>query len=147
MEVILTQDVENIGKAGQIIKAKDGFVRNYLFPKKLALAATAANRKRLEDEQKQKNQQYEKIKSEAMALKDRLEKLSLTIPVLVQEKEKLYGSISAQELCKALNEEGFQIEEKSILLEEPIKTLGIYEVPVKLHAEVSSQVKVWIVKK
>lgn len=147
MEVILRQDVSGLGKAGAVVKVKDGFARNFLIPNNLALVLNAANLKKLEAEKQSKNQQLEKAKKSAEELKEKLTGFSLTIPVLVQEGEKLYGSITAQDLERALKEENLEIDKNSILLDEPIKTLGIYEVPVKLHSEVSAKIKVWIVKK
>jgi len=147
MEVILKQDIASIGKANTVVKVKDGFARNFLIPNNLAVPLNPANLKKIEAEKQKKSLQVEKIKREAEALKEKLVNFSLTIPVLVQEDEKLYGSISAQDLADALKEEGFQIDKNWILLDEPIKSLGIYEVPLKLHPEVSTKIKVWIVKK
>jgi large subunit ribosomal protein L9 len=147
MDVILTQDVNGIGKAGSVIKVKDGFARNYLFPRNLAVISTAGNLKNLELERQKKGLQMEKLKKDAEKIRDRLSTLSLTIPVLTQEKEKLYGSITAADLQKALLDENITIDKDTILLEEPLKALGIYEIPVNLHPEVSAKIKVWIVKK
>ncbi|MDD5347701.1 MAG: 50S ribosomal protein L9 [Candidatus Omnitrophica bacterium] len=147
MEVILTQNVEGVGKQGEKLKVKDGYARNFLFPKNLAVAVTPANMKRIEQEKERRDHESEKRKTQAEALRDKLAALSLTIAVLVQEKEKLYGSIGAAEICKALKDEGHEIDEQAIALEEPIKALGIYQVPLKLHPEVEGQLKVWIVKK
>ncbi len=148
MEVILNKDVDKLGKSGQVIKVKDGFGRNFLIPNGLALPLTAANLKRLEQEKQRKVFQLEKIKKEIEALKEKLGSLSLTLAVLVKEEtEELYGSIAASDIASALKEEGFDIDKNSIILDEPIKSLGIYEIPVKLHPEISAQVKVWVVKK
>lgn len=147
MDVILTQDVEGIGKAGAVVKVKDGFARNYLFPKGLAMPATGGNIKNLEQDRQRRQQKEEKNKNSAEELKAKLAGLSLTIAVLVQEKDKLYANIDAQEIQKALKDEGYDIDRKAILLEEPIKALGIFQVPLKLHPEVTGEVKVWIVKK
>ncbi len=148
MEVILNKDVDKLGKSGQVIKVKDGFGRNFLIPNGLALPLTAANLKRLEQEKQRKVFQLEKIKKEAEALKEKLGSLSLTLAVLAKEEaEELYGSIGATDIAAALKEEGFDIDKNSIILDEPIKSLGIYEIPVKLHPEISAQVKVWVVKK
>lgn len=147
MEVILTQDVNGIGKSGAVIKVKDGFARNFLFPQKFAVISTERNLKTLELGRQKKNLQMEKMKKDAEKVRDRLQNLSLTIPVLTQEKEKLYGSISAADLQNALKEENIDIDKDDILLEEPIKALGIYEIPVNLHPEISATIKVWIVKK
>ena len=147
MEVILIQDVNGIGKMGAVVKVKDGFARNFLFLKNLAVISTAGNLKTLEQARQKKNLQMEKMKKGAEKVRDRLQNLSLTIPVLTQDKEKLYGSISAADLQNALKEENIDIDKNDILLEEPIKALGIYEVPVNLHPEISATIKVWIVKK
>jgi len=147
MELILIKDVEGIGKSGQVLKVKDGFARNFLIPNHLALPVNSANLKKLEEEKTRKNQVEEKHKKEAEALKEKLSALSVTLPVLTQEGDKLYGSISTLDLASALRDEGFEIDKAKIVLDEPIKSLGIYEVPVKLHPEVLATVKVWIVKK
>jgi large subunit ribosomal protein L9 len=147
MEVILNKDVDKIGKAGTVVKVKDGFARNFLLPNKLAVPVTASNLKKIEQEKQRKDQESEKFKQECVQLKARLAAVSLTIPALVHEDEKLYGSIGAFEISAALKEEGIEIDKNTIMLDEPIKALGIYEVPVKLHAEVDAKLKVWIVKK
>ena len=147
MEVILKQDIAGLGKSNAVVRVKDGFARNFLIPSSLAVPLNPSNLKKMEAEKQKKSLQVEKIKKEAEALKEKLANFSLTIPVLVQDGEELYGSISAQDLAGALKEEGFQIDKNWILLDEPIKSLGIYEVPLKLHPEVSARIKVWIVKK
>lgn len=147
MEVILNKDIEKIGKAGVVVKVKDGFARNFLIPNKLAIPSTSENLRRLEREKLRKNIEEEKVKKEAEEIKSRLEGFSLTIPALTQEEDKLYGSIGPNDLAEALKEEGFEVEKNSISLDEPIKALGIYEVPVKLHPQVLAKLKVWIVKK
>lgn len=147
MEVILLKDVAGAGKAGSIIKVKDGFAMNFLIPKGLALPLNAANLKKLEQEKESKRLVLEKAKFEAEKLKVSLSGLSLTIPVLVQEQEKLYAPVSAQDIARALKEENYVIDKNAIVLEGPIEALGIYEVPVKLHPEVLAKIKVWIVKK
>lgn len=147
MEVILNQDVVKIGKAGAVVKVKDGFARNFLFPNHLAVPLTPVNLKRIEENKKKEILESEKTKKGAQIFKEKLEKLSLTIQVLTQEEDKLYGSITSQDISSALKEEGFTLDKSSIVLEEPIKSLGIYEVPVKLHPEVPAKIKIWIVKK
>lgn len=147
MEIILNQDVDKLGKTGQIVKVKNGFARNFLIPRGLALPATSGNLKKLQQEKLKETLQIEKIKQEAQHLKDRLTNLSLTLPALTHEDGKLYGSITANDISGLLKEEGFDIDKNSIILEEPIKSLGIYEVPIKLHPEVSATIKVWVVKK
>jgi len=147
MEVILNQDIDRIGKAGSIVKVKDGFARNFLIANGLAMPLTPANLKKLEQEKQQKALQSDKVKRDAEELKDRLTRLSLTMPVLTHEEDKLYAGITAKDLAAALKEEGFDIDKNSIELDEPIKALGIYEVAVRLHPQVPAKIKVWIVKK
>lgn len=147
MEVILNQDVDKLGKAGTVIEVKDGFARNFLIPNGLALPLTSANLKKLEQEKQRKVSRLEKIRKDAEGLKERLNGLSLTIPALTHEEEELYAGITAQDIARALKEEGFDIDKHCIILEEPIKSLGIYEVPIKLHPEVLANIKIWVVKK
>jgi large subunit ribosomal protein L9 len=147
MEVILKKDVSKIGKAGETLRVKDGFANNYLFPNKLAVPLTSFNLKKSEEEKQRILLGSQKRKAEAEALKAKLDNLSITMPVLVQGEDKLYGSITLQEIASSLKEEGFDIDNNSILLAEPLKSLGIYEIPVKLHPEVNAKIKIWIVKK
>jgi large subunit ribosomal protein L9 len=147
MEVILTKDVEGIGKAGSVVKVKDGFARNFLLLKDLAMPVTAGNMKNLQEDKARRLQKEEKTRKAAEELKSKIAALSLTIAVLTQEKDKLYANVTAVEVQKALSDEGIEIDKKAILLEEPIKALGIYQVPLKLHPDVIAEVKVWIVKK
>ena len=146
MEVILKSDVDKIGKAGSVVEVKDGFARNFLLPNGLAILCTSSNLKKIEDEKQKKVQDYEKTKKEAQGLQSKLAALSLTIPVLAQD-EKAYGSITINDIAQALKDEGFEIDKNCILLDEPIKALGIYEVDIRLHSEVIAKVKIWIVKK
>ncbi|MFA5119045.1 MAG: 50S ribosomal protein L9 [Candidatus Omnitrophota bacterium] len=147
MEVILEKDVAGLGKAGGVVKVKDGHALNYLIPRGLAVLATDANRKKLQQEIQRRDIQQEKLKQEALALKEKLANVSLTIPVLVHEGEKLYANVAAQDIARALKDEGFNIEKNLIALDDPINALGIYEVVVKLHPEISAKIKIWIVKK
>lgn len=147
MEVILKQDVDKLGKAGTSVKVKEGFARNFLIPNGLAVPVTPANLKKLQQENALKLQGLEKIKKSAQELQNKLAGLSLTISAQAQEENKLYGSVTVQDIASALNEEGFQIDKTAILLSEPIRALGIYEVPLRLHPEISANIKVWVVKK
>jgi large subunit ribosomal protein L9 len=148
MEVILTKDVDKIGRAGSVVQVKEGFARNFLFPHNLAKPATAESLKKLEQEKQARSAQSAKLKEESELIKQRLSALSLTIPALTQDEgEKLYGSIHPHEIAEALKAEGLMIDKSMIDLEEPIKSLGIYEIPVRLHPEVVAKVKLWVVKK
>ena len=147
MEVILIQDVDRLGKSSSIVKVKDGFARNFLIPNKLAIPLTTENIKKLEQDKQNKLLQSEKVKKLAEEQVKRLSGLSLTIPVLTLEDDRLYGSISAQDIAAGLKEEGIEIDKNCIILTEPIKNLGIYEVAIRLHPEATAALKVWVVKK
>jgi len=147
MEVILNKDVEKIGKAGSVVKVKEGFARNFLFPHNLAKLATAGSLKKLEQEKQVRSAQSAKAKEELLVVKNRLAELSLTISALAGDEEKLYGSISAHDISEALKDEGFSIDKNIIDLAEPIKSLGIYEIQIKLHPEITAKLKLWVVKK
>ncbi|MEW6170252.1 MAG: 50S ribosomal protein L9 [Candidatus Omnitrophota bacterium] len=147
MEVILLKDVEKIGKQGTVIKVKDGFARNFLLPNSLAVEATTHNLKKIQQDQEKKKVFLEKQKKELEVLAQKISKLSFTIKCEVHAEEELYGSVGAQEIVRVLKDEGIDVEKENILLNEPIKKLGIYDIPIKLHPEVSSRVKVWVVKK
>ena len=146
-ELILRQDVPKLGKPGDIVKVKDGFARNFLIPNNLAVPATKENLKKLEREKLLKDKELEKSKQEALELAKKFSGKSFTIASEVHEEDKLYGSVTSLEIQRALEEEGFKINKKEILLDEPIKSTGIYEVPLKLHPEVTANIKIWIVKK
>jgi large subunit ribosomal protein L9 len=146
MKVILKSDVERLGKTGDVVNVAVGYARNYLFPQGKALEASARNMEVIEVEKKNiaKTQERKKLESEALA--EKLEQLSLTISKQAGENDKLFGTVTAMEIAAALEKEGQVIDKRKIVLEEPIKTLGIYSIPIRLHAEVTAQVKVWVVK-
>jgi large subunit ribosomal protein L9 len=146
MEIILRQDYEQLGKTGEIVKVKDGFARNYLIPQGIAYLATAANKKRYENDMQQQSQLQARDLKKAEDLSAKLENVSCTLTVQVGEEDKLFGSVTSQNIADELANQGFEIDKRKILLEEPIKSLGIYSVPVKLHSDVESTVKVWVVK-
>lgn len=146
MEIILRQDYEQLGKTGEIVTVKDGFARNYLIPKGIAYVATKVNKKRLENELQMQNWRKEKEKRAAEELAKKLETVSCTIPVQVGEEDKLFGSVTSQNIADALASLGYEVDKRKIQLEEPIKSLGIYSVPIKLHTDVTATVKVWVVK-
>ena len=147
MEVILIQDVDRLGKSGSVVKVKDGFARNFLIPNKLAVPKTSENLNKIEQEKQKKTLLSEKVKKNAEEQAKRLSGFSLTMPVLTLEDDRLYGSISAQDIVAGLKDEGVEVDKSSVVLTEPIKSLGIYEVALKLHPEVTAAVKVWVVKK
>ncbi len=146
MEIILRQDFENLGKTGEIVTVKEGYARNYLIPKGIAYVASPSNKKRLENDIRQQSWRQEKDKKMAEDLADKLSNVSCTIPMQVGEEDKLFGSVTSQHIAEALDKQGYKIDKRKIQLKDPIKSLGIYSVPVKLHGEVEATVKVWVVK-
>ena len=147
MEVILSQRVPSLGNVGDVVRVKSGYARNYLLPKKLACLATPANMKRMELQKAKQAELYASEKTAAEDLARRLEKLSCTVTVEVNDLEKMYGSVTEADIVKALADEGIDIDKKAVLLEAPIEALGIYEVNIKLHPEVMARVRVWVAKK
>ena len=147
MEVILSEDIEKIGKTGQVVKVRDGFARNFLIPQKKAYPATPTNLKKIEQEKMQKAVAQEKIKKEFEELAQKLSKVSCTITVEVNDLDKLYGSVTGSDIARAMELEGYKIDKKLIMLDKPIEELGIYEVLVKLHPEVTAKVRLWVTKK
>jgi large subunit ribosomal protein L9 len=147
MQIILTTNVEHLGKVGDVVKVKDGYARNYLLPRDLGVAATAGNIKRVEKEKSKRLAKYEEEKKEAQGKADVLSKVSLTIAVEVNDQEKLYGAISESEIIKAFEAEGQKVEKKALVIEKPIEDLGIFEIGVKLHPEVIAKIRLWVTKK
>ena len=146
MKVILTEDVANMGKAGDLIQIKDGHARNYLIPKKLAIPANPQNLKAFEHQKNLLKQKQNRIKRDAENLAEKIEKVSCTISKPTGEEDKLFGSVTSLDIEESLKEEGITIDRKKILLEEPIKSLGIYKIPIKIHPEVTAHLKIWVVK-
>lgn len=146
MEVILRDHVEKLGKRGEIVKVSDGYARNYLLPRKLALPATDGNRKHVERERKIMETREAEEKSQAEAIASRLSTIDITIARRVGETEQLYGSVTATDIAEFLKTKGFEIDRRKLILPEPIKTLGEHDVPLKLHREVSAPLKVKVVK-
>ncbi len=146
MKILLRQDYQGLGEAGSVLTVKDGFARNFLIPQGVAFMATDQNQKRFENDQKQKSWKKAKEKNQAEELAKKLENISCTISVQVGEEDKLFGSVTSQNIADALKAQGVEVDKRKILLEEPIKSLGIYSVDVKLHEAVKAAVKVWVVK-
>jgi len=146
MKVILRKDFETLGKIGDVVAVKDGYARNYLLPRQIAYRATTSSLRALEEEKKQHERQENKQLKDAEKLGTELEKISITIAMKVGEDDKLFGSVTSQMIADALKEKGFTVDKRTIELEEPIKTLGIFEVPVKLHTKISAKAKVWVVR-
>ncbi len=146
-KLILLKDVEKLGKSGDIITAKDGYTRNYLFPKGLALLATDQNVKAAEANKKQEAEALEKERQEAQGLAEVISRVSCTIAVEAGKDDKLFGSVTAIDIHNALEAEGVSVDKKKIELKEHISQIGIYQIPIKLHPEVVATLKLWVVKK
>ena len=146
MEVILRDHVEHLGKRGEIVKVADGYARNFLLPRKLALPATDANKKWVERERKIAEARDVEERSAADAIASRLNALELTITRKTGENDQLYGSVTNADIADLLASKGFEIDRRKILLPDPIKTLGDNTVPVKLHRDVTAQLRVKVAK-
>jgi large subunit ribosomal protein L9 len=146
MKVILRKDSEKLGHVSEVVSVKDGYARNYLIPRGIAYEATDGSLRQLEEENKQQSRRTDKEHIRAEALAANLEKISITIKMKVGEEEKLFGSVTAQMIADALVEKEITLDKRQIELEEPLKALGIYDVPVKLAGGVIGKIKVWIVR-
>ena len=147
MKLILRKTVEKLGNPGDVVEVKRGYGSNFLIPGGLALAATEQNLKKVEVEKCREVDRKKKELDSAEALAEKLSAGSLTIPVVVGEDEKMFGSVTSIDIVKAFEQEEIKVERHDILLEEPIRELGVYNVKVKLHQKVEAVVKVWVVKK
>jgi large subunit ribosomal protein L9 len=146
MEVVLMKDYENLGSALDVVSVKDGYARNYLIPQGVAVPATEGNKKRVAEAKRIAEAREEKKIGESRELAAKIEQIPCTIPVKVGEEDKIFGSVTAQEIAEFLNKEGFEIEKRHVELEEPIKQLGVYTVTINLYRTVSAKLKVWVVK-
>lgn len=146
MKVILKRDVPNLGRAGDVVAVKDGFARNYLLPKGLAILANQRSIEALERERKIALAKAERERKKVQSLAEKLQGLSITLYRKVVEEGRLYGSVSAVDLSKALSERGIDIDKKQIILEEPIKTIGTYEVNIKVSPELVVPIKVEVIE-
>jgi large subunit ribosomal protein L9 len=146
MEVILRETVENLGRRGEVVKVADGYARNYLLPRKLALPATEGNKKHVERERKIVEAREAEEKGQAEAIAGRLGLVDITIQRRVGETEALYGSVTSADIADYLRTKGFEIDRRKLILPEPIKMLGEHAVPLKLHREVTVPLKVKVVK-
>ncbi len=146
MKVILRQNYESLGQIGDLVDVKDGFARNFLIPRKIAYAALQGNIRALEEEKKNLEKRRKQEVHAAENLAAELEKVSVTIPVQVGEEDKIFGSVTTQMIADALKEKGYEIDRRKIDIEEPIKSLGIYGISIKLHQSVTANIKVWVVR-
>jgi large subunit ribosomal protein L9 len=146
MEVILRQTIANVGNAGEVVKVKDGYARNYLIPRGLAYQATETNRRRAESEAARRAGRTAAERGDAEALAIRLDEAELHFTAKAGEGDKLFGSITSADIAEQLGEMGYTVDKRLIELEDPIKMIGVYQVPVRLHPEVRTALRVWVVK-
>jgi large subunit ribosomal protein L9 len=146
MKVILLDDVAKVGRRGEVRDVSDGYARNFLIPKKLALSASAGNLKNLDHIKKQQESKAERIKGDARGLQQRIEALTYEERRQASEEGKLFGSVTSQHIADFLDKQGVKLERRRIHLDEPIKTLGETMVLVRLHADVTAQLKVSVIR-
>ncbi|MDF1504720.1 50S ribosomal protein L9 [Roseisolibacter sp. H3M3-2] len=146
MEVILRQAVENLGHPGDVVTVSNGFARNYLLPRGIAFQATEGNKKRIAQEKARLEQAEAQRRDSAQDIAKKLEEVSITFAARVGEEGKLFGSVTTGDIADQLAAQGFTVERRQIDLHEPIKSLGVYRVPIKLHADVKPEIKVWVIK-
>ena len=146
MEVILRQAVENLGHPGDVVTVSNGFARNYLLPRGIAFQATEGNKKRIAQEKSRLEAAESERREAAEAVAKQMEEVSITFSARVGEEGKLFGSVTAADIAQQLETQGYHVEKRQIDLHEPIKALGVYRVPVRLHADVKPEIKVWVIK-
>ncbi|MDZ7761009.1 MAG: 50S ribosomal protein L9 [Desulfovermiculus sp.] len=146
MEVILRTDMENLGKLGDVVKVKPGYARNYLIPKELAMQATPGNLKLFEQQRRKLQERLDKARTKAQTMAEKLGETVVQIPVRVGEGDKLYGSVTSAMIADALAQQNLEIDKKDIELENPIRSLGEHQVPIKLYSGVRPELKVHVVR-
>jgi len=147
MEIILLEDITGLGKRGAAVRVADGYARNFLLPRKKAIAALGNSQAVFKDRERARISLEQKQRQAAGQLRDRLANVSLQFSAQVGEEDQLYGSITVVDIQEALQSQGFEIERKNIRLEEPLKVLGVFEVPVHIFQDIEAPVKVWVVRK
>jgi large subunit ribosomal protein L9 len=147
MEVILLEDIDGLGSRGASVKVADGFARNFLLPRKKAIAAVGNSQAVFKDRERARHSREQKQRQAAEGLRQRLVDQSLQFSVQVGDEDQLYGSVTASDIQEALEKQGFEIERKNIRLVEPLKALGMFEVPIHLFQDIEAPVKVWVVRK
>lgn len=145
MEVILKEDVHNLGLALELVKVKNGYAHNYLFPRGMAVLATSAAKKQLDADRAKIEERRKQEKAAHLAVAEKMKDLSLTIAAKVSEGEKLYGSVQASDIAAKLKELGYDLDKKAVLINEPIKQLGMYSIKIQLYKDVESKIKLWII--
>ena len=147
MKVILKTDVSSLGKSGEVVEVKPGYGRNFLIPRNLAVAATRKNVNQLEHEKRLIVLQQSRRLADAGKLVQQLESYSCTIPCKVGEEDRLFGSVTARDIAETLRRDGYAVDKRDVLLEEPLKNLGVYTVSVRVGPQTEAKLKVWLVKK
>ncbi len=146
MKVILVKDVPQLGEEGDVVDVAPGYARNYLFPKGFAVEDNTFNRNRMQAQRKKIELKKVKKREDAKKLAEELSALSVNIPAAVAKNDRLFGAIHEADIAKALEDLGYKIEKRNILLDEPIKNVGVYKVPVKIYEDIKAELKVWVVK-
>jgi large subunit ribosomal protein L9 len=146
MDIVLLQDVEKLGAEGQVVKVKPGYARNYLLPRGLAVNATPAQVRAAEETKKQRQQKQQRATEDAEAVKRKIESQPLSFTLKIGAEDKAFGSVTAHEIVEALNKSGFGLDKHAVQLAQPIKTLGTFDVPVRVHPSLTATVKVVVAK-
>jgi large subunit ribosomal protein L9 len=147
MKIILKENIEKLGDKNEIVNVKDGYARNYLFPKNLALKATKSNVNVIKELDRVKEKKEKSVIRTAQKLADKLKNISITVSTEAGEDEKIFGSVTTQQIAELLDEKGFKIDKHQIIIETPIKNLGVFNISIKIHKEITAEVKLWVVKK
>ncbi len=145
MQILLRKDIEGLGHIGDVVDVKPGYGRNYLLPRQLAVAVTPGNIRRVESEKKKAEEERKVLDQELDAMAERLKQVSITIPAKANEEGHLFGSVTAAQIAGLLQAEGYKVEEKMIQLTEPVKELGVAEIPIQLKPGLPSSCKIWVV--
>jgi large subunit ribosomal protein L9 len=146
VQVLLREDMDNLGKRGEVVRVAPGYARNYLLPKGLAMRVTAGNMKVIQQERRAIQVRHDREKQAAEELARRVAQVSCTIVKKVGDQDTLYGAVTTQDIGQVLEKEGIDVDRRRIFLEEPIKSLGVYTVPIRVHPEVTAELKVWVVR-
>lgn len=146
MDVILLQDVQTLGTAGDIVKVKPGYARNYLFPRGFALRSSKRNRAVAEEKKRNIEMSSKRIERENMSLVNKISKIELTFEMQVGDEEKMFGAVTTKDILTALKEKGISIDRSALMLDESIKALGIYHIPVNLAGELTAEIKIYVIK-
>ena len=146
MKIILTADVDTLGNAGDVVEVKDGYARNFLLPRSVALIANDRNMAVYEKVRQQREARASRAMRDAETLAEALKEVSCNVAVRAGEEDRIFGSVTTQQIAGALGDLGFDIDRRDIELEEPIRALGVYDVPIRLYAGLTVSVKVWVVR-